>query len=427
MKRVIVAGSRTINDYALVGTKLNECFANWSTDQVEIVSGGARGVDRLGERFAKEYNLPCKVFPADWNTYGKSAGYKRNVQMAEYATHLVAFWDGQSRGTKHMIDIAEKKGMPIRVIDATGTVLKKEKPKAKKNKFTEYAIIDHVGSVNESVLKRVYDKAFGMIENGLTAYTMKKFCLTINPNVRNLDSMKNSMRMSKNPKQIVLIVGADNMNSPYSQKNTPIGTSTSQWVSKEWLERCNNVTILQVIEDRIYEYSAEDIDPTLFKLFEPTNSIERQYAAIWGPALDYHFSAPLYKDDFYAMKEESLKRAGYAPESGSYSCKRTTRPEKYRVTKQIASEKEVRTFYYDYYLYFKKTGTLEENLSPDYKICPHCGNPVNINAPECTCHHENPYYVGLEFSSYYDTEEIDEEDFLDDFEEKEEIFDIDEF
>jgi hypothetical protein len=69
----------------------------------EIVSGGAKGADTLGEQFAQTHNLPCKIFPADWKKYGRAAGPKRNAQMAEYANYGVALWDGKSRGTANMI------------------------------------------------------------------------------------------------------------------------------------------------------------------------------------------------------------------------------------------------------------------------------------------------------------------------------------
>jgi hypothetical protein len=72
---------------------------------IEVVSGCARGADQLGERWADERGYPVKRFPADWHKHGKRAGYLRNEEMAGYATHLVAFWDGRSRGTKHMIDL----------------------------------------------------------------------------------------------------------------------------------------------------------------------------------------------------------------------------------------------------------------------------------------------------------------------------------
>ena len=117
MIKVIIAGGRDFADYEEL-----ECFVSLvltvhylDGHDVEIVSGGARGADRLGEKYAKEMNLPVKVFPADWGTHGKSAGYLRNKTMAEYADVLIAFWDGESRGTKHMIDLANKAKLAVHV------------------------------------------------------------------------------------------------------------------------------------------------------------------------------------------------------------------------------------------------------------------------------------------------------------------------
>lgn len=115
MYKVIVAGSRNFNDYQLLVSKLNMLLVNRLPD-VEIVSGTARGADFLGEQYAYEYNLSVKRFPANWNAYGKKAGYLRNLDMAEYADACIVFWDGISKGTKHMIDIATNKGLPLRVI-----------------------------------------------------------------------------------------------------------------------------------------------------------------------------------------------------------------------------------------------------------------------------------------------------------------------
>ena len=80
-----------------------------------VVSGGARGVDRMGELYAQIHRLPCDVCAANWNLYGKSAGYKRNVEMANNAEALIALWDGVSRGTGHMINIARAKGLKVHV------------------------------------------------------------------------------------------------------------------------------------------------------------------------------------------------------------------------------------------------------------------------------------------------------------------------
>jgi len=94
---------------------MDHLLSNKTTEEIEIVSGTARGADEMGERFAKEKGYALKQFPADWDTFGKSAGYRRNSQMADYADACVVFWDGKSRGTKHMIDLAEKTGLLLRV------------------------------------------------------------------------------------------------------------------------------------------------------------------------------------------------------------------------------------------------------------------------------------------------------------------------
>ena len=109
MFRVIIAGSRDFSDYDVLKSYADVKLSNISRrDSIEVVSGCARGADTLGERYAEERGYGIKKFPADWNRYGKSAGYLRNVEMAEYADALIAFWDGKSKGTEHMICIAKK-------------------------------------------------------------------------------------------------------------------------------------------------------------------------------------------------------------------------------------------------------------------------------------------------------------------------------
>ena len=114
MFKVIIAGTRTFEDYDFLcryaDKKLSQIVGG-----VEIVSGGARGADALGERYARDRGYDLKVFPADWNRYGKRAGYLRNRQMAEYADALLAFWDGRSRGTRNMIDEAIARGLKVGV------------------------------------------------------------------------------------------------------------------------------------------------------------------------------------------------------------------------------------------------------------------------------------------------------------------------
>ncbi len=114
MYKVVVAGSRQFNDYALLEEKLDKILS--LKQDVQIVSGKARGADTLAIKYAKEKGLSLKKFPADWGNEGYLAGFKRNVQMAQYADAVVAFWDGKSTGTQHMIRMAIKYQLQLRII-----------------------------------------------------------------------------------------------------------------------------------------------------------------------------------------------------------------------------------------------------------------------------------------------------------------------
>jgi len=109
--RVIIAGGRDIHDYNLVKEAIAECQFPIAT----VVSGGAKGVDAMGEQYAEEMNLKLNIYPADWETHGRAAGPIRNRKMAENADALIAIWDGKSRGTKNMIETAQKKGLLVYV------------------------------------------------------------------------------------------------------------------------------------------------------------------------------------------------------------------------------------------------------------------------------------------------------------------------
>ena len=117
MYKIIIAGGRNFNDYELLEKEVSGFLKTLDIDSgLEIVSGGAKGVDAMGERFAQENNFAVKLFPAEWSKYGRGAGPKRNKQMAEYATHLIVFWNGESRGTKSMIMLAKKNNLNVTVI-----------------------------------------------------------------------------------------------------------------------------------------------------------------------------------------------------------------------------------------------------------------------------------------------------------------------
>ena len=106
---VIIAGSRGFTSYETL--KATMAALDLAHQDCLIISGGARGADKLGEQWAKEFGKTLTIMKADWDHFGKSAGYKRNKEMAKVATHLVAFWDGASKGTAHMIDIARDHGL----------------------------------------------------------------------------------------------------------------------------------------------------------------------------------------------------------------------------------------------------------------------------------------------------------------------------
>jgi hypothetical protein len=111
--KTIIAGSRSITNY----DQILEAISLSNIIITTVISGTANGVDKLGERFAKDHDIPVLQFPADWDKYGKKAGYLRNIEMAEVGDALICVWDGQSHGSKHMIEIATRRGLKVYVHD----------------------------------------------------------------------------------------------------------------------------------------------------------------------------------------------------------------------------------------------------------------------------------------------------------------------
>lgn len=105
----IIAGSRTILNPRLVENAAKDC--GWNI--TEVVNGLAHGVDELGGQWAKKNKIKIKEFPANWEKFGRKAGFLRNEQMANYAEALILIWDGESKGSKMMLDLAKKKGLKI--------------------------------------------------------------------------------------------------------------------------------------------------------------------------------------------------------------------------------------------------------------------------------------------------------------------------
>ena len=112
--KLIVAGTRTFNNKPLAFHKIAHLTSK-QTD-VEIVCGEARGADTLGKLYANNNLLKLTSFPAEWDRYGKAAGYIRNDAMAKYADGLLVFWDGKSRGTMHMIKLAYKHKLKVKIV-----------------------------------------------------------------------------------------------------------------------------------------------------------------------------------------------------------------------------------------------------------------------------------------------------------------------
>ncbi len=114
---IVVCGSRGFNDYKMLEIKLNLYLSNIEErEKIIIVSGGANGADLLGETYAIANKYPVLKYPADWIKHKKTAGCIRNAEMIKIATHVIAFWDGKSTGTKHMIELATNKKIPLRIV-----------------------------------------------------------------------------------------------------------------------------------------------------------------------------------------------------------------------------------------------------------------------------------------------------------------------
>ena len=122
--RTIIAGGRNITDYR----KVIDCIKDSGAVITEVVSGGAKGADAIGEQWADEEDIPVKLFPALWNRldvpgavirhgqfgpYNATAGHDRNRKMAKYADALILVWDGKSRGSKNMLKVAHEYGLTI--------------------------------------------------------------------------------------------------------------------------------------------------------------------------------------------------------------------------------------------------------------------------------------------------------------------------
>lgn len=113
MTKIAVVGSRTVNHHAVVNMLIDLLQ---DVEDVALVSGGAKGADTGAEMYAEEYNVPIVVHLPDWEGNGKAAGFIRNKRIEESSDSCIAFWDGESKGTRNTIDLFLDAGKPVNVI-----------------------------------------------------------------------------------------------------------------------------------------------------------------------------------------------------------------------------------------------------------------------------------------------------------------------
>lgn len=115
-KRIVVAGCRDFNNYEVAKNHIDFCIQNIRKKfELVFVSGGCKGADALGERYARENGFEIEIYEAEWGKYGNAAGPIRNKKMAEVSDYVICFWDGKSRGTRSMIKEAKEKGKTVSV------------------------------------------------------------------------------------------------------------------------------------------------------------------------------------------------------------------------------------------------------------------------------------------------------------------------
>jgi hypothetical protein len=110
--KLAIIGSRNFTNYKL----LQEILEQYKPKITLVVSGAAKGADSLGEKWALENNIQTLIFPADWNQYGKRAGFIRNEDIIKNCDCCIAFWDGESKGTKHSLSLCEKYIKPVKIV-----------------------------------------------------------------------------------------------------------------------------------------------------------------------------------------------------------------------------------------------------------------------------------------------------------------------
>jgi len=119
--KILIAGSRTLTEPSYIGHLIDQAFAALPTPSVNaVIHGGAKGVDLIAHDWAKKHGIPVEVYAADWGRFGKAAGHRRNVVMVDRCDAAVVIWDGQSKGTRHTIELLTASGKPFVVVSTGG-------------------------------------------------------------------------------------------------------------------------------------------------------------------------------------------------------------------------------------------------------------------------------------------------------------------
>lgn len=116
VKKIVIAGCRNFTDYTKAEKFIDNCIINIRKKyELIFISGGCRGADLLGEKYALKNGFNIERYPAKWDKYGLKAGPLRNEEMAKVCDFVICFWDGKSRGTENMINLAEKYNKPLKI------------------------------------------------------------------------------------------------------------------------------------------------------------------------------------------------------------------------------------------------------------------------------------------------------------------------
>lgn len=116
MVKLAIVGSRDYTDYESFKAIVDSIISLNNLNVYKIISGRARGTDTMAEQYAKENSIPMQVFKANWEIFGKKAGMMRNRDIVANSDYVLAFWDGESKGTKGTIDMARKDGKLLKVM-----------------------------------------------------------------------------------------------------------------------------------------------------------------------------------------------------------------------------------------------------------------------------------------------------------------------